>query len=459
MAMRSCASTDRIPVTCITVQETTMTVRFRTAALSAGIALSLAFGALAQTADNDAEALEAAQAELERAAARVAELSRKLGRPPGDLLIQRRTERRPVLGVVLAPDERSGVRVAGVTPDSGAAKAGLRSGDRIVSIDGRALSGTDGAARTEQARRRLAQLDAGKPVAIEYERNGTRASVRVTPQLGERALVLADDRLLRLDGPVGVFDNRNGDIELEASGVRVRTGPDAPVVRRIVRHEIRGTDGGDIEEIELAPAPGVAPRVHREIVRLRADSECTDAPCRLPLIADALRWNGLNLASVDAKLGRYFGTDRGVLVLSSAPAFDGLQAGDVIQRIDGTPVMTPREAMAALRAHAPGKQVDVRYLRDHKAGTARMRVPEAPILRTPVAPPAPPAPPSPAAPPAPDAPPAPLAPPAPAVPDAPPVPGSVPAPPAPQAPDAAPTSEAPPAPPAPPSELPVLVLV
>ena len=45
------------------------------------------------------------------------------------------------------------------------------------------------------------------------------------------------------------------------------------------------------------------------------------------MLAEAFRWNGLNLASVDAKLGRYFGTDRGVLVLSSGPDLAGLQAG------------------------------------------------------------------------------------------------------------------------------------
>src|SRR3546814_5420055 len=41
---------------------------------------------------------------------------------------------RPVIGVVLSPDEVAGVRISGMTPNGGGAKAGLQPGDRIVTI-------------------------------------------------------------------------------------------------------------------------------------------------------------------------------------------------------------------------------------------------------------------------------------------------------------------------------------
>src|SRR5690606_24704921 len=99
-------------------------------------------------------------------------------------------------------------------------------------------------------------------------------------------------------------------------------------------------------------------------------------------------------------------TDKGVLVLSTGE-LEGLQAGDVIQRVDGKAVASPREVMSRLRGKGDGDKVAIDYLRERKAGQAQVA---APNLAWP-APPAPPAPPSapkpPAQPPAPAAPPAP----------------------------------------------------
>src|SRR3546814_4484069 len=92
----------------------------------------------AAPADAD-KALAEARAELARAARKMAELSRDEALSAE--MAAHRIAARPVLGVLLAPDEGSGVRVAGVTPDSGAAKAGLKSADRIVSVDGRQVLG------------------------------------------------------------------------------------------------------------------------------------------------------------------------------------------------------------------------------------------------------------------------------------------------------------------------------
>ena len=95
------------------------------------------------------------------------------------------------------------------------------------------------------------------------------------------------------------------------------------------------------------------------------------------MLAEAFRWNGLNLAAVDAQLGRYFGTSEGVLVLSTGKDLEGLQAGDVIRRIGGKAVANPREAMEALRAQPAEGKVAVDYLRDRVAGSAQVSVPKA----------------------------------------------------------------------------------
>ncbi|HEY0503599.1 MAG TPA: PDZ domain-containing protein [Lysobacter sp.] len=338
-----------------------------------------------------------------------------------------------MLGVLLAPDPQAGVRIAGVTPDGAAAKAGLLSGDRIVSIDGSAISGGDGASRTDQARALLGNLDPSKPVALGYERAGTRASVKVTPRVGERVVVLRDaPEAMRFGGDLLVQEHADGRIEVEVDTVDFAAPePGAPLHRKVIRHDIRHVGGADVQEFVFEPAPGVAPQVHREIIRLGHGGKCQGDDC---MLAEAFRWNGLNLASVDAQLGRYFGTDHGVLLLSAPQKLGDLQPGDVVQKVDGQSVTTPREVMKAMHVRAAGTSVPVEYLRDRKRLTTSVTLPKAMPLRFPLPPP----------PPAPPAPPhAMAAPTPPAAPALPPPPGS------PEPPHAV-TAPAPPAAPAPP---------
>lgn len=360
--------------------------RFRPAplALATLAALAVAGGVVAQsTAPTPAQQkeLDAARADLDRAAKRYAELNRTYGIERGQPQVYARAmARKPLVGVLLGPDAQSGVRIAGVTPESAAADAGLRSGDRLVSVDGKAIAGADGEARVASARTLLAGVDDKTRVRLAFERDGKRSEVSVTPRLDQRLFVWNDE-----DGSLTKF---GGDV--------------------MIRRSADGRLDIDADDIEGMLPPGVAPDVRREVIRLGPGGRCDGEDCKLPMLAEAFRWSGLNLASVDGRLGRYFGTDKGVLVLSAGDELAGLQAGDVIRSIDGKAVGTPREAMAALRAKPADSTVRVEYLRDRNTGTAQVKVPKAPPL-----PPAPPPPPPPPPPPAPGAAMAPPAPPAP----------------------------------------------
>lgn len=343
----------------------------------------LAVGATAQTPAPEAQAadkeLAQARTELARAARRVAELSGATHATAPMVHFEQQLIRRPVLGVLLAPDPEAGVRITGVTPDGAAAKAGVKSGDRLLSVDGTLLADADADLRVAKARKLLGSLDTGTPVKLAYARNGRNATLSVTPQVNERVFVWNGEAPRALATPMS-----------PGGGV----------------HELASID---IETLRHALPPGVAPQLRTEIIRMGADDLCKDKPCNLPMLVEAFRWNGLNLASVDAQLGRYFGTDRGVLVLSAGEDLSGLQPGDVIQRIDGKAVATPREAMDALRARPADSAVAVEYLRDRRTANAQVKVPKAmplriPVPPTPPAPPAPPPPPSAAHPPAPPAP-------------------------------------------------------
>jgi membrane-associated protease RseP (regulator of RpoE activity) len=342
------------------------------AALALALGLALAGAAIAQTAPTPAQQkeLDDARAEVEKAAQRLAELHRKYGGADAPIRIEKRVLRKPVIGVLLAPDDAAGVRIAGVTPDSAAAAGGLKSGDRITSIDGKPLKAGDAAARVEEARERLAAIDSKKAVKLGYERDGKQQVVALTPKVGDRLLVLPEGAMF--DGDIKVFASDDGEIEMIADRMRVEAG-DAERHARVAEVHARAAAGDARRHAEWAAA--IAPDVRTEIIRLGND--CKGEDCKLPVLAEAFRWNGLNLAAVDAQLGHYFGTSEGVLVLSTGKDLDGLQAGDVLLKIGGKPVANPREAMEALRAQPADSKVAVEYLRDRANATAQVSVPKA----------------------------------------------------------------------------------
>ncbi len=105
-------------------------------------------------------------------------------------------------------------------------------------------------------------------------------------------------------------------------------------------------------------------------------------------------WSDAELVTVTPSLGRYFGTDKGVLV-ARAPSDDalGLQDGDVIVAIGGREPQNGPHAMRILRSYQPGESVEIRVLRDRKSQTLKATVPDDEVGRAPhqkVVPPVPP---------------------------------------------------------------------
>jgi membrane-associated protease RseP (regulator of RpoE activity) len=102
-------------------------------------------------------------------------------------------------------------------------------------------------------------------------------------------------------------------------------------------------------------------------------------------------WSDAELVEVTPALGRYFGTDKGVLVARApSDATLGLQDGDVIVAIGRREPQNGSHAMRILRSYQPGESVEIRVLRDRKAQTLKAIVPEGEVGRGPhmrVAPP------------------------------------------------------------------------
>jgi membrane-associated protease RseP (regulator of RpoE activity) len=324
--------------------------RMKPALLTASLLIIAAASPLDSLARQDAgsmqqKELEAARADLQRAARRVAELSRGSAVLPHAIPMHGPLQRKPRLGVLLTGDDDTGVRITGITPDSGAAKAGLKAGDRLVGIGGKPIAGTSADERLANARAALADLKIDVPVSVSYQRDGRDHETKATPIPIRPQFAFSTYRMAGSDALSGLDE----DITI--------TLDDLPV--------------------------GIAPEVQRELRQLGRLGDCKEQECRLPVLAEAFRWSNLNLARVDPSLGRYFGTDTGVLVLSVGEELKGLQAGDVIRRIEGKPVTTPREVMQALRGRPEEAKVSIDYLRDRRTQTTTLTVPEAMSFRFP----------------------------------------------------------------------------
>ena len=109
-------------------------------------------------------------------------------------------------------------------------------------------------------------------------------------------------------------------------------------------------------------------------------------------------WGGLELAPLSPDLGRYFGADKGLLVIR-APAGGALKLrdGDVVTAIDGREPDGVSHALRILRSYEPGEHLTLSILRDRKPQKLELTMPPAPPAAghgPHIAPPAPPAPPA-----------------------------------------------------------------
>ncbi|MBO9717741.1 MAG: PDZ domain-containing protein [Pseudoxanthomonas sp.] len=244
---------------------------------------------------------------------------------------------RPVVGILLGESASGGARIVGVTPHGPAAEAGVRSGDVLVSVEGKPVHGATGTDRVARARVLLGNLDSQHQVTLGLARDGKPLSVTLMP---------------RVSPTVSLVDN----LDILPTDVRqiILRSPRVPAVER---------------------ADGEEPETRIEVIRSGARAPCNDDGCRGPLLVEALRWNNLNLIALEPGLGRYFGTDHGVLVLSRGTLAD-LQAGDVIQEIEGEAVASPREAMQAMIARTPGEPARMKVMRDRTVRDMQVTVPE-----------------------------------------------------------------------------------
>ena len=88
-------------------------------------------------------------------------------------------------------------------------------------------------------------------------------------------------------------------------------------------------------------------------------------------------WGDMEMVSLTEDLGRYFGTDEGLLVVR-APGDESLKLrdGDVIRSIDGRAPNSASHAMRILSSYAPGETLEIEIMRDRKRQTLSIEMPD-----------------------------------------------------------------------------------
>jgi len=88
-------------------------------------------------------------------------------------------------------------------------------------------------------------------------------------------------------------------------------------------------------------------------------------------------WADMELVDLSEGLGKYFGADSGVLVVS-APESDALQLedGDVIVSIDGREPTSVRHALRILSSYQPGEALELNILREKRKRTLNIEIPD-----------------------------------------------------------------------------------
>ena len=216
-------------------------------------------------------------------------------------------------------------------------------------------------------------------------------------------------------GPAEQAGIRTGDVLVAVDGQALKRSGDRNAGQQLVEL-MRGVEPGRAVKVDYlrdgkkrtatvttAPAEPPIVRVLRE---RRVGPMGEGLPMPMPslegMVGPERAFPSLELVPVTPKLGAYFGTDKGLLVVR-APAGKGLplEEGDVLQTIDGRAPESPGHAFRILHSYQPGEKVKLGVLRQRKQLALEATIPapdpaqrrtEKRILMVPAPPPPAPAP-------------------------------------------------------------------
>ncbi|WP_405237482.1 PDZ domain-containing protein [Lentisalinibacter orientalis] len=249
--------------------------------------------------------------------------------------------------------------------------------------------------RLAEAAREIAEITSGVvPGAVEYAR-GVIASAR-RPVLGVSIGGGAGEG----EGPVegvevlGVSPGsaaaeagiRAGDVLTAVDGESLAAEDPAAANRRLLQ-ALAEREPGDTIDIELRRGDGQELRLgvktrdrEAQAFTFFGDGANFDFDFRAdaPMVwfGPARPWGDMELVELSPGLGRYFGTDSGLLVVRapSDPALK-LEDGDVIRRIGGREPGSVSHAIRILRSYEEGEELELEIMREQRSRKLSVQIP------------------------------------------------------------------------------------
>jgi S1-C subfamily serine protease len=399
--------------------------------VSAASASSSAPAAATSAANTENQAklqqeLEQARQKLQEDARRLSELSMQLNGPEIDkyVYVYRRDHgagERGFLGVGLKETRggagSQGVRIAHVTPDGPADKAGLKAGDLITSIDGKTFADAGNTSAADQLVQFMNGVKPGESLTVQYLRGGKQAAVTVVagkmnnedikidmrdfmhgPVLGINIDTGASGNGVMLagvtpGGPAEKAGLRTGDVLTSINGTALKPEGDKSS-GDILLDYMDNVRPGDSLKLDyhrngknaVAMVTAENPRdflFNLHLPAMPRMSPAPPAPPMPPMMMGGYRmflghgqWRNMQLVPMSPGLGRYFGTDKGLLVLR-APEDSALklQDGDVILKIGGRDPGSPPHAMRIFGSYGPGDTLPLEIMRRGKALKLSIKLP------------------------------------------------------------------------------------
>jgi predicted metalloprotease with PDZ domain len=245
--------------------------------------------------------------------------------------------------------------------------------------------------RLEQAAKEVAELSSqlSEPVMdrlmlFAHERPAI-IGVQLDPDSGKEGARIVE---VSPGGPAAEAGVRSGDVIVAVNGTNISGDKSAREVTKRMRDvepqdkvKLRVMRDGKAKDFEITA------RAARGFVgRVAAVPAMPAPPPSLDIAKPFTSWTfpfndelaGMELATLTPALGRYFGTEKGVLVVRAPDrASFKLEDGDVILAIGGREPKSGSHATRILRSYQAGEKIDLKVMRQRKTTNLEVMVPEA----------------------------------------------------------------------------------